>query len=185
MSRSKLPLRYPSSRQQQQQKQRHSPPHSHYTHSIAANMADKMDVDAVVADKQVEASGPAPEKAPERSTYNNAAIAHHDQLLISRCSHNRQFRPPRPGCRDLRRPFHPPRTALHLHHPQGQGLSDRHPHSYPHRLPQFEQPGEKSVGRTPPTERWCGRCDQGREGDRRRADSRDLVLSRRVGPGKI
>jgi hypothetical protein len=33
-------------------------------------MADKMEVDAVVADKQVEASGPAPEKAPERSTYN-------------------------------------------------------------------------------------------------------------------
>ena len=69
---------YPSSRQQQQRE--HSPaPHSHYTQSIAANMADKMEVDAVVADKQVEASGPAPEKAPERSTYNRAAIALHDQ----------------------------------------------------------------------------------------------------------
>ena len=156
---------YPSSRQQQQRQ--HSPaPHSHYTQSIAANMADKMDVDAVVADKQVEASGPAPEKAPERSTYNHAAIAIHDQVLIACHSHNRQLRPPRTGCRDLRRPFHPPRAPLHLHHPQGQGLSDRHPHSHPHRLPQFEQPGEESAGRTPPAKRWRSWCDQGREGDR-------------------
>jgi hypothetical protein len=64
-------------------------------------MADKMDVDAVVADKQVEASGPAPEKAPERSTYNNAAIVHRDQLLTACHSHNRQLRPPRTGRRDL------------------------------------------------------------------------------------
>lgn len=32
-------------------------------------MADKMEVDAVASEKQVEASGPAPEKPAERSTY--------------------------------------------------------------------------------------------------------------------
>lgn len=129
---------HPSSRQPQQH-EHHSPaPHSHYTKSITANMADKMDVDAVAADKQVEASGPAPEKAPERSAYNNAAIVHHDQVLTACHSHNRQLRPSRTGCRNLRCSFHPPRTALHLHHPQGQGLSDSHPHSHPYRLPQFE-----------------------------------------------
>jgi hypothetical protein len=37
-------------------------------------MADKMEVDAVVSEKQVEASGPAPEKAAERSTYTTTAI---------------------------------------------------------------------------------------------------------------
>jgi len=148
-------------------------------------MADKMEVDAVVADKQVEASGPAPEKAPERSTYNNAAMVRHGQVLTACHSHNRQLRPPRTSRRDLRCSLHPPRPALHLHHPQGQGLSDCHPHSHPHRLSQFEQPGKKSVGRTPPAECRRDRCDQGREGDRRRADPRDLVLSRRVGPGKI
>ena len=148
-------------------------------------MADKMEVDAVVADKQVEASGPAPEKAPERSTYNRAAIALHDQVLTACHSHNRQLRPPRTSRRDLRCSLHPPRAALHLHHPQGKGLSDRHPHSHPHRLPQFEQPGEESVGRTPPAKCRRDRRNQGREGNRRGADSRDLVLSRRVGPGKI
>jgi hypothetical protein len=64
-------------------------------------MADKMEVDAVVADKQVEASGPAPEKAPERSMYTNVAIVDHGQLLTARHSHNRQLRSPRTGRRDL------------------------------------------------------------------------------------
>jgi hypothetical protein len=37
-------------------------------------MADKMEVDAVASEKQVEASGPAPEKAAERSAYSTTAI---------------------------------------------------------------------------------------------------------------
>jgi hypothetical protein len=41
-------------------------------------MADKMEVDAVVSEKQVEASGPAPEKAAERSTYTTTAISDRD-----------------------------------------------------------------------------------------------------------
>lgn len=37
-------------------------------------MADTMEIDAVVSEKQVEATGPAPEKAAERSTYTTTAI---------------------------------------------------------------------------------------------------------------
>ena len=129
---------------QQQQQQHHSNTNPHYIHSITANMADKMDVDAVASEKQVEASGPAPEKPAERSTYTTTATSDCDGLLIDHNSHNRQLRPPRPSRRDLRRPLHSPRAAIHLHHPQVQGLSHRHPHSHPHRFPQRQQPSEAS-----------------------------------------
>ena len=82
---------------QQQQQQHHSNTNPHYNHSITANMADKMEVDAVASEKQVEASGPAPEKPAERSTYTTA-ILHCDGLLTDRDSHNRQLRPPRSSC---------------------------------------------------------------------------------------
>jgi hypothetical protein len=52
-------------------------------------MADKMEVDAVASEKQVEASGPAPEKPAERSTYSTTAIWSCDGLLIESDSHNR------------------------------------------------------------------------------------------------
>lgn len=130
--------------QQQQHSHHHSNTNPHYIHSITANMADKMEVDAVASEKQIEASGPAPEKPTERSTYTTTAISDCDGLLTDCHSHNRQFRPPRPSRRDLRFPFHPPRVAIHLHHPQVQGLSHRHPHSHPHRFPQRQQPSEAS-----------------------------------------
>jgi hypothetical protein len=85
---------------QQQQQQHHSNTNPHYNHSITANMADKMEVDAVASEKQVEASGPAPEKPAERSTYTTA-ILHCDGLLTDHDSHNRQLRPPRSSCWDL------------------------------------------------------------------------------------
>ena len=129
---------------QQQQQQHHSNTNPHYIPSITANMADKMEVDAVASEKQVEASGPAPEKPAERSTHTTAALSDCDGLLMDHHSHNRQLRPPRPSRRDLRRPLHPPRAAIHLHHPQVQGLSHRHPHSHPHRFPQRQQPSEAS-----------------------------------------
>lgn len=133
----------------QQQQQQHSHHRSntnpHYIHSITANMADKMEVDAVASEKQIEASGPAPEKPTERSTYTTTAILDCDGLLIDHNSHNRQLRPPRPSRRDLRLTLHPPCAAIHLHHPQVQGLSHRHPHSHPHRFPQRQQPSEAST----------------------------------------
>lgn len=46
-------------------------------------MADKMEVDAVVSEKQVEASGPAPEKPAERSTYTTTAIQDRDGLIAN------------------------------------------------------------------------------------------------------
>jgi hypothetical protein len=53
-------------------------------------MADKMEVDAIVGEKQVEASGPAPDKATERSAYTNAA-RNYDQVLTDCHSHNWQL----------------------------------------------------------------------------------------------
>lgn len=90
-----------------------------------------------------------------------------DRLLTDRDSHNRQLRPSRPGRRDLRLALHSPCAALHLHHPQVQGLRNRHPYSHPHRLPQREQPSKTSPRGSPSTERWCsGRCRKGRKGNR-------------------
>ena len=156
----------------QQQQQHHSNTNPHYIHSITANMADKMEVDAVASEKQVEASGPAPEKPAERSTYTTTATSDCDGLLIDHNSHNRQLRPPRPSRRDLRRPLHSPRAAIHLHHPQVQGLSHRQPQSHPHRFPQRQQPSKESPrGSSSPKFCSSARCRKGAEGDGRRADT--------------
>jgi hypothetical protein len=61
--------------EQQQHSLHHSNTDPHHIHFITANMADKMEVDAVVSEKQVEASGPAPEKPAERSTSTTTAIS--------------------------------------------------------------------------------------------------------------
>lgn len=109
-------------------------------------MADKMEVDAVVGEKQVEASGPAPAKPTERSTFANSILYRCEQLLTTSYSHNRQLRSPRPSRRDIRLSLHPSRPAIHLHHPKGRQLSNSDPHSPPHSLSQRKQPSTESPG---------------------------------------